>query len=57
MKKKIYLIINWNNKLEKLFLTKVSAQGWIKSYQNDIPKDSDRKYWSKYKIKEVWVNF
>jgi len=54
-KKKVYLIIDWTNHVEEVFLTKVKAQGWLARFKNDLPKTADYNYQHKYRIVEYRI--
>ncbi len=49
-KKKVYIILDWHGRVEDVFLTKVSAQGFIARYKNTTPHGVSNKYSTKYRI-------
>ena len=50
MKKKVFLIIGWDNKVEQIFQRRVPAIGWVKNYCNSLPKVAAPYYWNRYRI-------
>lgn len=54
MKYKLYIIVDWNGKVIKIFLTKLTAKNWINRYKKGLSKLNEMIYWyfGGYKIVE-----
>lgn len=57
MKKKVFLIVDWTNRIEQVFLKRFSAIGWLKNYHNCLPKAAGTAYWHRYKIIQGHIVF